>query len=96
MQKESEGKLTINIKLKDGNLLCAVEDNGIGREESMKNKNREKARESFGIKATDQRLKILNSLNNTDMVVKYFDLKDTDGKACGTRVEFTLPCVVNK
>ncbi|MES2593071.1 MAG: tetratricopeptide repeat protein [Bacteroidota bacterium] len=95
MQKESEGKLSIDIKLTHNSLLCSVEDNGIGREESMKKNKERKTRESFGIKATDQRLKILNSLNNTDMVVKYFDLKDDTGKACGTRVEFVLPCLFN-
>ncbi len=96
MQKEEAGKLFIDIKLKEGTLLCSVEDNGIGRDESKAINKKKKNRESFGIKATDQRLKILNSLNNTDMVMKYFDLLDDDGKACGTRVEFILPCLVNE
>lgn len=94
MQKESDGKVTLTIKLSNDTLVCSVEDNGIGRKASMEiNKNR-KGRESFGIKATDQRLKILNSLNNKDMVVTYFDLQDTNGNAMGTRVEFVLPCLL--
>ncbi len=91
MQKEDEGKLSIDIKFTQGSILCSIEDNGVGRIESLKINKNKKARESFGIKATDQRLKILNSLNNTDMVLKYFDLTDESGQACGTRVEFVLP-----
>ncbi len=93
MPKEGEGKLTIDIKLTKEFLLCSVEDNGIGRTASLKTTENKKNRESFGIKATDQRLKILNSLYNTDMPLKYFDLKDEAGNACGTRVEFILPCL---
>jgi tetratricopeptide (TPR) repeat protein len=95
MHKEGKGKLAIEIKLMEGSLLCSVEDNGIGRTESLKINKNKKTRQSFGIKATDQRLKILNSLNNTDMVVKFFDLTDDAGIACGTRVEFILPCISN-
>ena len=93
MQKESEGKVSISIKLSNDTLLCSVEDNGIGRKASIEINKSRKDRESFGIKATDQRLKILNSLNNKDMVVTYFDLQDANGNATGTRVEFVLPCI---
>jgi sensor histidine kinase YesM len=94
MQKENGGKVTISIKLHNNSLHCTIEDNGIGRDASMKiNKNR-KERESFGIKATGQRLKILNSLNNSDMVLTYTDLQDSAGKALGTKVEFFLPCLI--
>ncbi len=95
MAKEGEGQLSIDIKLSNEYLLCTVEDNGVGREASTINNKKRKRGESFGIKATDQRLKILNSLNKTDMVVKYTDLKDDEGNAMGTRVEFFLPCLNN-
>lgn len=95
MSTDREGKLSVDIKLSHDYLLCTVEDNGVGREASQENNKKRKRRESFGIKATDQRLKILNSLNNTDMVVKYTDLKDAEGNAMGTRVEFFLPCLNN-
>lgn len=95
MSKEGDGKLSVDIKIMHDYLLCTVEDNGIGREASRENNKKRKRSESFGIKATEQRLKILNSLNNTDMVVKYTDLKDEAGYALGTRVEFFLPCLNN-
>ncbi len=93
MQKEGEGKVSVSIKLSNNSMRCAVEDNGIGRKSSLEINKKKEERESFGIKATNQRLKIMNSLNNLDLVVSYFDLQDNDGKVLGTRVEFFLPCL---
>jgi tetratricopeptide (TPR) repeat protein len=91
MHKEKGGELKIAIKKEDSSLICTIEDNGIGRDKAKKLNKTKKKHESFGIKATNQRLKIVNSLNNTDVVVNYFDLKDDTGKSLGTKVEFALP-----
>ena len=96
MHKDEEGKLTITVKMANNRLLCTVEDNGVGREASMKINKDRKDRESFGIKATNQRIKILNSLNNSDIGVAYTDLKDSNGNASGTRVTFSLPVLTEK
>jgi len=88
---EKEGKLTITFKKNDDFLVCTIEDNGVGREKSeLLNKNRRK-RESHGIKITQERLNIINSLNNNDLSLKYYDLKNKDGVGIGTKVEFCLP-----
>lgn len=96
MHKDEEGKLTITVTLANNRLLCTVEDNGIGREASIKINKERKNRESFGIKATNQRIKILNSLNNSDIGVVYTDLKDNDGNINGTKVAFSLPVLTEK
>lgn len=91
MPSEKEGKLTITLKINNSNLIYSIEDNGIGREKSEElNKNKRK-RESHGIKITAERLKIINSLNNIDLSLKYYDLKNEAGEGIGTKVEFILP-----
>lgn len=97
MPKEESGKIHVSVTLLNGSIFCSVEDNGIGRDAAMQiQKAKKKTNESFGIKATNQRLKIINSLKNKDAQVNYIDLKDHTGKACGTRVEFFLPLIENK
>ncbi len=91
MPSGKEGKLTITLKINENCLVYSIEDNGIGRERSEElNKNKRK-RESHGIKITAERLKIINSLNNIDLSLKYYDLKNKAGEGMGTRVEFFLP-----
>ncbi|PKP22814.1 MAG: hypothetical protein CVU05_02220 [Bacteroidetes bacterium HGW-Bacteroidetes-21] len=93
MPSEKEGKLTITIKNKGNTMLFSIEDNGIGREKSaFLNKTRKK-RESHGIKITEERIKIINSLNNIDFQISYYDLKVEENTGIGTRIEFLLPLI---
>ncbi len=68
------------------NLICIVEDNGIGRAKSAEIKSKQvQQHESFSTSATEERLKLLsNDPAQTDFII-YQDLPE------GTRVKITIP-----
>jgi two-component system, LytTR family, sensor kinase len=74
--------LLISFSEKDDYLLCAVEDNGIGRENAASFKN--EIITSKGIDITVRRLMDFN--RNPQPAVEYTDLKDDLGNSLGTRV----------
>jgi ligand-binding sensor domain-containing protein len=91
--KPGKGKLTIRLHSENNFLICTITDNGIGRESSAEirrtmppNKHR-----SLGMKITEDRLRILNEINNSRLSVTVTDLKDETGGALGTRVELFVP-----
>lgn len=53
--KKEKGNVSISLKKVNKKLVCTIEDDGIGFENSMKNKNSD-GHESKGIKLTEQRL----------------------------------------
>lgn len=91
MHKDKDRELLISLKLAEKELLYSIEDNGVGREKSAELNKNTKKHESNGIKITAERLKIINSLDNNDLSLKYIDLKNENGEAIGTRVEIILP-----
>ena len=86
---EEKGKLLVSVQKQEGKLLWIIEDNGIGREKSaeLKTKNQQIGK-STGMKNIDDRLRILNKMNNTNMEVRVMDLNDG---TTGTKVEISIP-----
>ncbi|MCH8332256.1 MAG: histidine kinase, partial [Bacteroidetes bacterium] len=86
------GKLSISFELEDNFIICVVEDNGVGRENSKKLKERypQKQHAPAGMKITQERLDMLNLTKDTHLSVTIEDLKE-NGKACGTRVIIRIP-----
>ncbi len=86
---EKKGKLLVSVQKQEGKLLWTIEDNGIGREKSaeLKTKNQQIGK-STGMKNIDDRLRILNKMNNTNMQVQVMDLNNG---ATGTKVEVSIP-----
>jgi len=94
MNKVGKGYINIGLKLGENCILCSIEDNGVGREKAMEIKNNKKENHiSLGTSITESRLKLVNSLYGKSMKVEYTDMKDDDGKACGTRVEICIPII---
>lgn len=89
LHKIGEKKLSIWFDLDETeeNLICIVEDNGIGRKKSFELKTRRvQQHESFSTSATEERLKLMNNdLKKNDSIV-YDDLPDG-----GTKVKITIP-----
>jgi len=79
----------VSVQKQEGKLLWIIEDNGIGREKSaeLKTKNQQIGK-SMGMKNIDDRLRILNKMNNTNMEVRVMDLNNG---ATGTKVEVSIP-----
>jgi sensor histidine kinase YesM len=88
MPKEGEGYIKVGIEKKDHFIFCIVDDNGIGRESSMKNKFKYQGstHQSKGVTLTQSRLDLHNALNKRNVTVKTIDKKDNNGNAAGTTV----------
>jgi len=73
-------------------IRCVVEDNGIGRENSVAIIQAEDRKsKSLGLKIINERLNIINQLKKVKAAVNIFDLKDGENKPGGLRVELLLP-----
>lgn len=87
------GKVEINISQQDNNLVCVIQDNGIGRERAQELKAQKTGgrKRSMGMQITKDRIEMINKLYNTTNSVQIIDLKDEEGKANGTKVELIVP-----
>jgi len=90
--KEGNGNLTIEMKEQNNSLLCSIIDDGIGREESYKQKEiKVKEHKSVGIEVTKNRLKLLGEELKMNTFINIIDLKDENNKALGTKVDILIP-----
>lgn len=88
------GLIKISVNKEEEMIRCIVEDNGVGRKQSVKDvSGEEKKKESLGMKITQERLDVINQLNlkNIKAGVNIFDLNDVANKTSGLRVELLLP-----
>ena len=87
MPKETGGKIIISVIKAEGAIQCIIDDNGIGRELSMKNKPKyESAHQSKGIGLTQSRLELDKLLNEREDKIFIIDKEDENGKPEGTKV----------
>jgi tetratricopeptide (TPR) repeat protein len=93
LNKEGEGRLTIEIRQKGDMLQCLVQDNGIGRERSHEFKTGIIAgkTQSLGLKLTEERISIINKLKKSNAYVAVSDLMDDNKRPLGVKVELALP-----
>lgn len=91
--KPEKGHLKIDIFTKDNYIVCRISDDGIGRDNAGEIKRTQPGQQykSLGMKITSERVRILNNINNSDLSVSITDLKDENGKPCGTMVELFIP-----
>lgn len=88
--KEAKGILTVSFLLKENQLECSVEDNGIGRVASKKiQKNKEY--QSKAIEITNERLALLET-NTGKSAIEIIDL-ETNSIPSGTKVIITIPLI---
>ena len=89
--KKGMGLLELNVEKTDiGLLRISISDNGIGREKAALINKRRKHHIPTGMKNVEERLKLLNKMNDTNMRVEIIDLYDNKAQPCGTRVEFLI------
>jgi len=88
--KEGKGLITLTITIDNDMLKCIVEDNGVGREITMKNKE-DKDHVSLGTQVTMERLAILRQEKNIRSGMDIIDLKNEKGIGTGTKVILTIP-----
>ncbi|MEP7374495.1 MAG: histidine kinase [Chitinophagaceae bacterium] len=87
------GKVELIISKREESLLCAIEDNGIGREKAtaLRSQKTGNHKRSMGMQITQDRIEMINKLYSTNTTIKIIDLHDEEGNASGTRVELVIP-----
>jgi len=89
--KTSNGFIKLILSLESENLLkCTIEDDGVGREKTMKMKKDQLKNKSLGMSITKERLEIINSLKNSKLNINIIDI--TINKVpSGTKIELFIP-----
>jgi tetratricopeptide (TPR) repeat protein/two-component sensor histidine kinase len=96
MTKQGDRKLVLSFHDRDEEILCTVEDNGVGREAAAAEKKRRGRLEvSRGLSVTEQRLALLEKNLDYKASVQFEDLKDEEGTPAGTRVTIRIPKMLN-
>ena len=95
MHRENGGELSISLALSEKDLICKIEDNGIGRK-SATAMNTDRSHESFSTSAAKDRFKLLSEEYGKEYAFLIEDLKDQDGIGRGTVVSFKLPYELKK
>ncbi|HEY8399673.1 MAG TPA: tetratricopeptide repeat protein [Cytophagaceae bacterium] len=92
MNKPTKGTIKIEFDYDDEDfIVCRITDDGIGREEAAKIKNKIKPNhQSMGMQVTQDRLNLLNKDRKANVAFRIIDLKDEEGKACGTQIEIRI------
>ena len=94
MHKGGMKKLFIRFLKKEKFLVCEVEDNGIGREKSMKiQKQNAKIYQSKAMSLTKERLDLINTSNTGKLNLDIEDLKNSNSDPTGTKV--IIQCEIN-
>lgn len=89
-KKEGKGRIELFYLLQKDHLVVTVTDNGIGIEESKKQKEGQNSlHKSVGMTITQKRLELLDEKRN-DKKVKIEEVKDKEGKILGTKVEVKI------
>jgi tetratricopeptide (TPR) repeat protein len=93
MHKENgKGQIIVELQLQQKQVLCTIEDNGIGRARAQEIRQQKNGNhQSMGTTITESRLKLVNDLYGNKMRVVYTDLVDEKGEAAGTRVQINIP-----
>lgn len=87
---DGQGQLTICLLHQTDQLLCVIEDNGIGRQ-AARQFSSERTHISRGTAVTDTRLRLLSPEGAQPISVITLDLYTTSQQPRGTRVELTIP-----
>ncbi len=89
--KEGKGKITLNFKAASPFLIIEIEDDGIGRQQSLQNKKDSVfKKKSLGLSITKARLDLADTpKHKADLTI--IDLVDEAGNGRGTKVIIRLP-----
>lgn len=89
-----ELSVTIDIDQNKQQLICVIDDNGVGREASrIINSKKPFYPKSFSSAANAKRIELLNKTREKRIHLHIEDKKDTESNATGTKVTVTIPLV---
>jgi hypothetical protein len=87
MKKEGPKHIQLTIEEKEGNVICTIQDNGIGINKAKELAHMTSKRKFFGAEATENRIRIL--YQNKDVHIVTRDI--SEGEKTGTEVAITFP-----
>ena len=87
--KKEKGQISVKLSLEDDNIVCTIEDDGVGRKKAAAMQKKSKAHKSQGMNITRDRLSIINRVNQSDLSVVVEDIFDAENT--GTRVKIFVP-----
>lgn len=92
LDDKHHGKLSISFQQKGNDIVCTIDDNGIGRKkaEAIKSKLGQ-GHQSFGIDLTKQRLDLMNKIKHTHYDLQLIDKQSAEGLALGTQIIIKIP-----
>jgi tetratricopeptide (TPR) repeat protein len=95
MNKDNgKGFLQVELQLQGDQIICTIEDNGIGRAKAIElRQQKNQNHQSLGTNITESRLKLVNELYGKSMKVVYTDLMDAGQEPAGTKVEINIPLI---
>ena len=90
--KDSKGLLKVHVKKAENCIRCIIEDDGIGRVKAAELKSKSyKSYKSRGMKLVEERQRVLNFINESEIRIEIIDLENEDGQAAGTQVIINIP-----
>jgi len=93
-KEQGQGRLVIDITLKNNQVIVVIADNGIGRKRSRRLHEENKTiHQSIGMNVTEKRIQLLGLLERNNITLTITDL--TEDEDTGTRVEIILPYSVH-
>lgn len=93
--KKGNGHISINIKVVNQFIKISIKDDGIGREKSRAVQSLQPAarHKSLGMKITKDRVRILNTIHQSNLNVNIIDLYNEKKESIGTQVDLFIPYV---
>lgn len=92
LPEDQPGHLRVDITCNDGLLTIQVTDNGVGRVRSQEiREHRIKHKQSMGMKITNDRIDLINTLYNANARIDIADLYNEEEQPTGTKVFITIP-----
>ncbi len=92
LHKESDRHLALRIHRKNGNVICEVEDDGIGRQSAAEIKSKSATQyKSMGMGITQDRITLLNSMSAMGIEMEIIDKMDNHQQSTGTLVKIKIP-----
>ncbi len=89
--KEKNGALKLIIKDLDQEIEIIIDDNGIGRKRAAELKNSNEGHQSMGMKINEERIKLLNKINDWHISVEIIDKFTSENISDGTKVIMKIP-----
>lgn len=92
LPKKGEAKLEIHFVDQGGQILCTVQDNGIGRQKSAEMKSaRGVTHQSRGLSIVAERVNNLHGKDSDQQLIQIDDIVNEQNEAVGTRVSILIP-----